>query len=52
MKLFKINGVNIKALGKLKMAWNAVLLNTGKTPFKYLAYRIILSAFFLELYSG
>ena len=29
MKLFTINGVNIKAFGNLKMAWNAVLLNTG-----------------------
>ena len=29
MKLFTINGVGIKAFAKLKMAWNAVLLNTG-----------------------
>ena len=29
MKLFTINGGDIKALAKLKMAYNAVLLNTG-----------------------
>ena len=29
MKLFTINDVKIKALGKVKMAWNMVLLNTG-----------------------
>ena len=29
MKLFTINGVDIKAFAKLKMAYNAVLLNTG-----------------------
>ena len=33
MKLFTVNGVYIKAFGKLKMAENAVLLNTGLTPF-------------------
>lgn len=27
-------------LGKLKMSLNAVLLNTGKTPFKLLAQRL------------
>ena len=32
MKLFAINGVYINGFYKLKMAWNAVLLNTGKTP--------------------
>ena len=29
MKLFTINDVKIKALGKVKMAWNKVLLNSG-----------------------
>ena len=28
-KFFTINGVYIKAFGKLKMAYNAVLLDTG-----------------------
>ena len=32
MKPFTINSVRIKALGKLKMAENAVLLNTSYTP--------------------
>ena len=34
MKLFTISGVDIKAFAKLKMALNAVLLNTGLIPFK------------------
>ena len=29
MKLFTMDGAYIKAFGKLKMAQNAVLLNTG-----------------------
>ena len=29
MKLFTIDVVHIKAFGKLKIAYNAVLLNTG-----------------------
>ena len=29
MKLFAMDGAYIKALGKLKMGLNAVLLNTG-----------------------
>ena len=28
-KLGKVNGVYLKAFDKLKMPWNAVLLNTG-----------------------
>ena len=35
MKLFTINGVYIKEFSKkMKLAWNAVLLSTGKIPFK------------------
>ena len=34
LKLVMINGVEMKALGKVKMTKNAVLLNSDEIPFK------------------
>ena len=53
MKLFTIDGVYIeKALGKLKTAWNAVLLNAGQTQLNIWPFKFGYSRFSVTLFGN
>ena len=52
MKLFTIDSVYIEAFGKLKTAWNAVLLNAGQTQLNIWPFKFGYSRFCVTLFGN